>query len=148
MKSKIEQILSSPEHGKPQSEQATAALIAGTGLSGDRYAGSGVVSLIEAEAVAAFNAASGLAIRAADTGRNLVTRGVALNELVGKRFRIGEAELEGTELCEPCATLGRSLATDAVSAAEVVRHFARSAGLRARVLSDGDIQPGSEIATG
>ena len=145
MTATIEQIFSAPRHEAPQSACSQAQLIADVGLQGDRYAGTGVISLIEAEAVEAFNAATDLSISAAATGRNVVTRGIALNPLVGKRFRIGEVELEGTELCDPCATLGKLLATDQISAADVVRNFTDSAGLRARVLSSGSIAAGSEI---
>jgi MOSC domain-containing protein YiiM len=146
MTATIEEIFSAPEHGTPQSAKPQGQLTASVGLEGDRYAGDGVVSMIEAEAVAAFNAATGLKISAGATGRNLVTRGIRLNPLVGQRFRIGNAELEGTELCDPCATLGRLLATENLSAAEIVRHLAHSAGLRARVLSSGKIEPGSEVS--
>jgi len=145
MTATIEQIFSAAGHGEPQSARAEAQLLADIGLEGDRYAGTGVISLIEAEAVEAFNGATDLSISAAATGRNVVTRGIALNPLVGKRFRIGEVELEGTELCDPCATLGKLLATDQISAAAVVRNFTDSAGLRARVLSSGSIAAGSEI---
>ena len=145
MTATIEQIFSAAGHGAPQSACAQVQLVADIGLEGDRYAGTGVISLIEAEAVEAFNTATGLSISPAATGRNVVTRGIALNPLVGKRFRIGEVELEGTELCDPCATLGKLLATDKISAADVVRNFADSAGLRARVLSDGSIKGVSEI---
>ena len=145
MTATIDQIFSAAEHEQPQSEQPVAELIAEVGLEGDRYAGSGVISLIEAEAVAAFNASTGLNISPLATGRNLVTRGIALNPLVGKRFRIGTVELEGTELCDPCASLGKQLATSQLSAADVVRNFANRGGLRARVLSSGSIEPGTHI---
>jgi MOSC domain-containing protein YiiM len=145
MTATIEQIFSAAGHGEPQSARAEAQLVADVGLDGDRYAGTGVISLIQAEAVEAFNAATGLSISPAATGRNLVTRGIALNPLVGKRFKIGEVELEGTELCDPCATLGKLLATEQISAAAVVRNFTDTAGVRARVLSTGSIAAGTVI---
>jgi len=146
MTATLEQILRAPEHGQPQTAAPSAELVQGIGLKGDRYAGNGIISLIEAEAVAQFNASTGLNIDAAATGRNLVTRGISLNPLVGQRFRIGQVELEGTELCDPCATLGKLLATEKITAAEVVRAFVDRAGLRARVLSRGVIEPGSTIS--
>ena len=148
MTAAIDAIFSAPEHGAAQSEKQQGKLTTNVGLEGDRHAGDGVISLIEAEAVEAFNAQTGLNISAGATGRNLVTRGVALNPLVGQRFRIGDAELEGTELCDPCATLGKLLATEDISAAEIVRHFANSAGLRARVLSSGGIERSAAICSG
>jgi MOSC domain-containing protein YiiM len=146
MTATIEQIFSAASHGEPQLDRAQAQLVTDVGLDGDRYAGTGVISLIEAEAVEAFNAATGLTVNPAETGRNIVTRGIELNSLVGKQFRIGEVELEGTELCDPCATLGKNLATDQVSAAQIVRAFTDSAGIRARVLSAGQISPGTTIS--
>ncbi|MDA1077380.1 MAG: sulfurase, partial [Proteobacteria bacterium] len=63
-----------------------------------------------------------------------------------KRFRIGDAELEFFELCEPCATLGARLATPEVSAAAVVKAFTHCCGIRARVLKGADIAPGTIVA--
>ncbi|MCZ6710929.1 MAG: sulfurase, partial [Gammaproteobacteria bacterium] len=91
------------------------------------------------------NDRTGLSIGAADTGRNIATRGIRLNALVGKQFRIANVLLEGFELCEPCATLGKRLATDAVGGPEVVAAFTHSAGIRAFVRGTGDIEPGSII---
>lgn len=146
MNATLEQIFVAAKHGEPQTTRANGELTVGVGLNGDRYAGTGVVSLIEAEAVENFNATTGLTIDAAECGRNLLTRGVELNPLVGKRFSIGDVELEGTELCDPCATLGRQLATAEVAAPQVVRAFTEKAGLRAKVLSSGSIKPGSTIS--
>jgi len=145
MPGQIEAIYTAAKHGEPPKAQNDARLEAEVGLTGDRYAGSGIVSLIEAEAVDAFNVATGLDVSAAETGRNILTRGLGLNALVGRQFRIGDALLEGTELCEPCATLGDRLSTPDVSRKDVVRHFTHSAGIRARVLSSGGIAPGAPI---
>ena len=141
----LEAIFSAATHGFAQKPQTQAQLSPDDGLVGDRYAGSGVISLIQAEEVEAFNRATGLAIGAEETGRNLLTRGVALNPLLGRQFRIGEVLLEGIELCEPCATLGKHLSTQTVTDAQVVKALTGKAGLRARVCSGGSIQPGTEI---
>ena len=134
--------------GQPQQTVAEAALVAGEGLKGDRYFGApGVVSLIEREAIEAFNAAHETKVEAVATRRNLLTEGIRLNPLVGRSFWIGDVELEGMELCDPCSTLGRLLATDTVTPAQVVRGFAVSGGLRAYVRSDGIIRPGAVIST-
>lgn len=143
----LEAIYTAPAHGQAQTSQSKATLTAEVGLAGDRYAGSGVVTLIEGEQIDAFNAATGLDISYADSGRNLVTRGVALNPLVGKQFQLGDALLEGFELCEPCATLGARLSTETVGAAEIVKQFTSKAGIRARVLGSSDIVTGSAIDT-
>ena len=88
----------------------------------------------------------GLGITTAGTCRNLVTRGVSLNALVGKQFKLGDAIVECFELCEPCASLGARLATETVSAAEVVKAFTHSAGIRARVIASGSIEPGTTVS--
>jgi MOSC domain-containing protein YiiM len=150
----IDKIYLASAHGSRQREVNIARLTKGVGLEGDRYsrngegAGDGMISLIEAEAIAQFNIATGLSVTAADSGRNIVTRGVRLNDLVGKHFRLGAVLLEGFELCEPCATLGKRLATDAVVAADVVAAFTHCAGVRAYVRGSGEIVPGSDISTG
>jgi MOSC domain-containing protein YiiM len=143
----IDSIYLATSHGDPQRQVDAGKLTVGVGLEGDRYANvdGGVVSLIEAEAVAAFNAQTGLSVTAGETGRNVVTRGIRLNELVGKQFRLGEVLLEGFELCEPCAGLGKRLSTEAVDAPAVVAAFAHGAGLRAFVRGTGEIAPGSVV---
>ncbi len=142
----IESIYSAASRGEPQQTVDAARLIIEVGLQGDRYANSGVVTLIEAEAVEQFNETTGLDIGPGEVGRNIVTRGVRLNPLVGKQFKIADVRLEGMELCEPCATLGGRLASEAVSATEVVKAFVASAGIRAIVRSTGDICTGSAIS--
>ena len=144
----LESISLSPRHGVPQHAANQATLTAGRGLEGDRYAGDGIVSLIEAEAVQRFNDATGLNIVPAQTGRNMVTRGVTLNPLLGKQFQIGDVLVEGVELCEPCATLGARLSTETVSARDIVRAFLNSGGLRVRVLSSGTLVPGAPVMVG
>ncbi len=143
----IEFIYRAATRGEPQQSVEGARLIIASGLEGDRYTGTGVVSLIEAEAVEAFNLATGLDIESGDVGRNIVTRGIRLNPLVGKQFKIGDVLLEGMELCEPCAMLGGRLASEAVSAETVVKAFVASAGLRAIVRGTGEISCGTAITT-
>ena len=90
--------------------------VAGSGLTGDRYflkAGTfsvpgkpdREVTLIEAEALEALAREYDVALQAGQSRRNLVTRGVPLNHLVGKEFRVGAVVLRGIRLCEPCGHL-------------------------------------------
>ncbi len=146
MAGSIEAIYISANHGEPKESIHHAELRANVGLIGDRYAGHGVVSIIEAEAVQAFNQATGLSVSAHETGRNVVTRGIRLNDLVGRTFRLGEATLKGFELCEPCLVLGGRLATASVRPKDVVKAFTHSAGIRAHVVASGDISPGDVVA--
>lgn len=139
--------------GAPGSEPATVArarALAGQGLEGDRYAaGAGTFSatpgtgrdltLIEAEALDALAATAGIRLAPEDTRRNVVTRGVGLNDLVGRRFRVGVVECLGQRLCDPCSHLeGRT-------APGVLAGLAGRGGLRADILTDGEIAVGDEI---
>ena len=125
--------------------------IAGPGLEGDRYftrqgtfsttAGAvRDVTLIESESVEALNSKLGSRFSASDMRRNLVTRGVALNHLVGREFRVGEVLLRGEGLCQPCSYL-ETLTQIGVKAAMVHR-----AGLRAEILAGGTIRVGDLVA--
>lgn len=143
----IEHIFIAPLKADPAQGLTTVEAIADRGLQGDRYADaknrkdSGQqVTLIEAEQIERFVDETGLALAPHEPRRNLVTRGVDLNALVGKRFFIGDCELEGIELCEPCARWARSTHW------EVVRFFVHRGGLNARVVKGGTIAVGSTIA--
>ena len=137
--------------GSPMQPVSEASLVHGKGIEGDRYFGldtgdePGELTLIEAEQLAHFEGVTGLAITGADTRRNLVTTGIDLNALEGKRFNIGGVTIEGVELCEPCATLGRLLTTDQVSAASVIKTLTHRGGLRARILTNGRIKVGAAV---
>jgi len=128
-----------------------ARAIAGQGLEGDRYftkrgafsetpGSSRDVTLIESEAVEAMNAKLGTKFAPAEMRRNIVTRGVALNHLVGQDFRIGEVQLRGERLCQPCSYL-ETLTQVGVKAAMQHR-----CGLRAEIIVGGTIRPGDAIA--
>ena len=147
--SMIEAICIAPEHGAAQWETEVATINESLGLVGDRHAGRSpvVVSFIAVEEVRDFNRRTGLAIEARHTGRNIVTRGVDLNALVGKRFTVAGVEFEGMELCEPCATLGARLATGRVGAPRVVREFTGKAVLRAYVKSGGEVRVGDAVCS-
>lgn len=146
----LERILLRPEEAGPSREVPRALAVAGLGLEGDRYfSGEGsffeegkpgqALTLIEAEALEGLMADTGLALSAEATGRNLVTRGVDLNALVGKRFRIGDVECRGDRLCDPCATLQRRTHPG------VLRGLANRGGLRADILRGGAVVAGAEI---
>ncbi|MCC6514264.1 MAG: MOSC domain-containing protein [Geothrix sp.] len=130
-------------------EQVTA--LASVGLEGDRYAtrtGSfsarpkpgRQLTLIEAEAIEALEFELGLVLTPGETRRNLVTRGVALNHLVGREFTVGSVRLRGHELCEPCADLARMTGKPQILAGLVHR-----GGLRAEILEGGPIRVGDLI---
>lgn len=146
----IEAIYIAPASEAAQQAVEEADLRAGAGIVGDRYYGAATgagehVTFVEAEEIERYNAEYRQSIRDHATRRNVVTRGVRLNRLVGRRFVIGQVAFVGIELCEPCRDLGASLANDTMPADKVVRAFAHRAGLRADVVTDGRIAVGMTI---
>ncbi len=124
--------------------------LAGKGLEGDRYClgvgtysdkpGSGrQVTLIELEAIEALQRDHGVSLQPIAARRNIVTRGVALNNLVGQRFRVGPVTFVGVRLCEPCAHL------EGLTRPGILRGLVHRGGLRADVLADGLIRVGDPI---
>jgi MOSC domain-containing protein YiiM len=133
-------------------DQATAR--AGRGLEGDRYfEGHGTFSsthdrghdltLIEAEVLDGLQLPAGR-LAPEEVRRNVVTRGIDLNALVGRRFTIGEVECFGQRLCEPCAHLERLGA--AIGKPGTLRALIHQGGLRADILTDGRIATGDAVA--
>src|SRR5882757_5825794 len=118
-----------------------AVLIPGVGLEGDRYAlkrgtffkpePDFELTLIEAEALEALKRDYQIELAPGEARRNLVTRGVALNHLVGKEFRIGDVRIRGIRLCEPCSHL------QALVGRPVIKGLRHRGGLRAQILSPG-----------
>ena len=140
----VERIFVAPMKGSPMRSLAVADALAGQGLEGDRKAAPGrepaaQLTLIEAEHVEAFRAATGYEMRFDQPRRNVVTRGVRLNDLLGKRFRVGDAVCEGLELCEPCGKFQR------LTHPEARRFFKGKGGLRARIVEGGLIRPGDPV---
>lgn len=129
---------------------AAVTAVAGRGLEGDRYfyrrgsyssyPGSGrEVTLIESEALDALARDYAIQLSANLTRRNIVTRAVALNHLVGKLFSAGPVVLRGMRLCEPCLHLEK-LAVK--GAAHGLMH---RGGLRAEIVTGGLIRTGDAI---
>jgi len=131
-----------------------AKALANRGLEGDRYAAwAGTftpanhtirgydLTLIEAEVLDSLSLPDGSRLAYAEARRNIVTRGIDLNALVGRRFRVGNAECLGQRLCEPCSHLERLTTKGAL------RALIHRGGLRADVLSDGEVTTGAPIET-
>ena len=125
--------------------------IAGVGLEGDRYATSSgsfsakpkpgrQLTLIEAEAIEALARELGLVLAPGETRRNLITRGVALNHLVGREFTVGGVRLRGHELCEPCGDLARMTGKP-----QILQGLVHRGGLRAEILEGGTIRVGDLV---
>ena len=146
----IKAIFTASENLGGQRQVPAIDLVAGKGIKGDRnfdrsqWPGQNI-TFIELEEINAFNQRFSQQISLSDTRRNVITEGVRLNDLVGQIFRIGDVSFKGVELCEPCSTLGALLQNDSVSKKAVVKAFTHKAGLRADVLSDGQISVGMQI---
>ena len=140
--------VASVAEGPPQSV-AQAVAIPGAGLEGDRYAlkvgtfykpaPDHELTLIEAEAIEALRRDYRVELAAGDSRRNIVTRNVPLNHLVGKEFAIGDVRIRGIRLCEPCDHLQK------VTGKPVIKGLLRRGGLRAQILTQGTIRVGDTI---
>jgi MOSC domain-containing protein YiiM len=136
----IVHIFIAPKHGAAMQSMERVEAMEDAGLRGDRYTAR-QVTFIELENIEAFTQTTGLPLTPDKPRRNVVTRGIRLNDLCGKRFRIGEALFEGVELCEPCSLFARR------THREILDFFPQKAGLRARVISAGEIRVGESIET-
>ena len=124
--------------------------VTGKGLEGDRYfegvgtysnnPGSGRdVTLIEIEAIEALKRDYKIDLNPGESRRNIVTRGVPLNHLVGREFKVGEVTLRGTRLCEPCSHLQK------LTQQGVMRGLVHRGGLRAEIVTGGVLRVGDVI---
>src|SRR5215468_10666662 len=124
--------------------------IPGVGLDGDRYAlklgtfykpePDYELTLIEAEAIEALRRDYDVELAPGESRRNIVTRGVSLNHLVGKEFRIGTVLVRGIRLCEPCEHLQK------VTGKELIKGLRHRGGLRAQILTEGIIHVADAIS--
>jgi MOSC domain-containing protein YiiM len=141
----VEQIAIAAEHERLPTRVERVRVIAGQGPVGDRNfaqdgAGPGeALTLIAVEALEALRLDTGIDLSHEASRRNLLTRGVDLNALVGHRFMVGEVLCEGVELCEPCNHL------QALTQQGVLSGLVHRGGLRADVLDGGVIAPGDAV---
>lgn len=145
----VELVALAAEAEAPMQVVRSVEAVEGRGLVGDRYErGAGTFSdpsghgydltLVEAEALEELSARN-VDLPPAEARRNLVVRGVALDDLIGLRFKVGEVECYGQRRCEPCAHLER------LTKPGVLRGLVHRGGLRADVVSDGVIKTGDQI---
>ena len=149
----VEQIAVAPAAGAPMRIVSRARALAGRGLEGDRYAdGLGTFSpgaahrpgyeltLFAAEVLDDLRVA-GVRLDFPGTRRNILTRGIDVNALVGRDFRIGDVHCRGLRLAEPCVRLEK------LSGSGLLRPLIHQGGLRADIIDDGEIQPGATVTT-
>lgn len=148
----VERIFISPARGVAQVECEHITVQRGIGILGDRNFGNRTypgqnLTLVEAEEIELFCAEHSRASDLSLTRRNLVTRGLRLNDLVNMEFTIGTVRLRGIELCEPCSLLGKNLSSESLAPASVIEHWVGRGGLRADILTNGEIVRGDRIET-
>ena len=127
------------------SEVSSIEVIANKGVIGDRHFNEFndpycQLSLIESENIDFYNLKFGLNIKYTDFRRNIVTKGIRLNELVGKKFLIGKVTAEGVDLCRPCRHLSELLNQD-----NIIKEFLRKGGLRCQILTSSKININDKI---
>jgi len=117
----------------------SVSALAGKGLEGDRhFHGDGAepgqaLTLIEAEVL------EDVGLTGAQSRRQVVVRGVRLNDLVGRRFRVGDLECLGVEICEPCLHLQQ------MTRPGIIKELLHRGGLNADILNDGRISVGDAV---
>ncbi len=146
----VETIVITESEGAPCFEVTEVNAHADRGLEGDRYfTGTGKfkkpepkrqATFIEMEAIEAVARDYGIALDPTEPRRNIVTRGVALNHLVGKTFRVGDATFKGIKLCEPCDYMQKLVGKPL---REPLKH---RGGLRAEIVSSGTVRVGDAVA--
>jgi MOSC domain-containing protein YiiM len=134
--------------GSPMQARERVLAVPDRGLEGDRYFASNgsfstqavpgrevtEVTLIEAEVIEHLQREYGLDVHGPDSRRNIVTRGIELNALVGREFNVGDVRLRGASLCEPCVSLVKRPEN-----MHLLRGLAHKGGLRAKILNGGTI---------
>jgi MOSC domain-containing protein YiiM len=152
MNGRVEAIFTAGGAGQPMTPLAAAVAVAGRGLAGDRYhdrtgyyserpspGGGRELTLIEAEVLESLATEHGIELAPSECRRNVVTRGVRLNELIGQRFRVGALLCEGVRICEPCVYL------EQITGKPVNEPLVHRGGLRANIIQGGTLRVGDAI---
>ena len=126
-------------------EVKSIEVLANKGIVGDRHFHEyndpyNQLSLIESENIDDYNIKFGLNIPYIDFRRNVITKGVKLNDLVGKKIKVGHVKLEAIDLCRPCRHL-----TEMLNQNNIIKEFLRKGGLRCQILNSSKIKIGDKI---
>ena len=143
--SKVIKIGTTSNNNKKIKEAELIEVIENKGIVGDRHFKDFndpycQLSLIESENIDYYNSKYGLNIDYIDFRRNIITKGIRLNGLIGKKFSIGETLVEGVDLCRPCRHLSEMLNQN-----NILKEFMRRGGLRCQILSSSKIKIGDKI---
>ena len=120
-------------------------VLANKGIVGDRHFNEyndpyNQLSLIESENIDYYNKKYNLKISYINFRRNIITKGIKLNDLIDKKILIGDTQIEGIDLCRPCRHLEETLNQD-----NIIKEFLRRGGLRCRILNSSSIKVGDLI---
>ena len=143
--SKVIEIAISESPGRVMKNVYSVESVAGKGLLNDRHfkednEKKSQITLIEIENINHYNQISRASILPKDFRRNIITKGIKLNELVGSEFFIGEVKVRAHDLCRPCKYLQESL-----NQKNLVKELLRRGGLRCEILISGKISIGDKI---
>ena len=136
----------SENNNKPINEVSSIDVLANQGVVGDRHFKEfndpyNQISLIESENIDHYNIKYGLNIPYIDFRRNIVTKGIKLNDIVGKKILVGNVKLEGVDLCRPCRHLSEVLGQE-----NIIKEFLRGGGLRCQILTSSSIKINDKIS--
>ena len=143
--SKVFKLGITDKNNKKIQEVESIEVITNKGVVGDRHFKDYndpycQLSLIESENIDQYNTKYGLNISYVDFRRNIVTKKIQLNDLIGKNFFIGKVQVEGIDLCRPCRHL-----TEMLNQENILKEFIRKGGLRCRILTSSKISVGDKI---
>ena len=132
-------------NNKKINEVKSIKVLANKGIVGDRHFNEYndpycQISLIESENIDYYNSKYGLNISYIDFRRNIITKGIKLNDLIGKIIQIGKVKVEGIDLCRPCKHLSEILKQQ-----NIIKEFLRRGGLRCQILNSSEIKVGDQI---
>ena len=133
------------DYNKKIQETESIEVITDKGVVGDRHFKDYndpycQLSLIESENIDQYNTKYGLNISYVDFRRNIITKEIELNNLIGKKFFIGKVQVEGIDLCRPCRHL-----TEMLNQENILKEFLRKGGLRCKILTSSKINIGDKI---
>tara|TARA_B100000614_G_scaffold9082_1_gene8272 strand:- start:46 stop:486 length:441 start_codon:yes stop_codon:yes gene_type:complete len=143
--SKVFKLGITDKNNKKIQEVESIEVITNKGIVGDRHFKDYndpycQLSLIESENIDQYNTKYGLNISYVDFRRNIITKEIQLNNLIGKKFFIGKVKVEGIDLCRPCRHL-----TEMLNQENILKEFLRKGGLRCRILTSSKINIGDKI---
>ena len=136
----------STNNNQPIIEVSSIEVLANQGVVGDRHFKEfndpyNQLSLIESENIDYYNIKFGLNIPYVDFRRNIITKGIQLNDLVEKKILVGNVKLEVIDLCRPCKHLSEVLGQD-----NIIKEFLRRGGLRCQILTSSTIKINDKIS--